>query len=638
LPYTGATEFVGREADLQKLHDRLQESNLLAITAIQGMGGIGKTELALQYAYSALAQDQYPGGVCWLRSREDISTQIVGFARVHLDLSLPTELDLSQQVAYCWSHWREGKALLIWDDVTDYAEVQPYLPPRGDRFQILLTTRVDLGASVRQLRLEVLREEAALDLLRAIVTQGGEVEDLRFLEEIGGLERQLCQWVGYLPLGLELVGRYLARRKEVSIATLLQRLQEKRLEARALLQAEPGMTASLGVAAAFELSWQELKPSAKELAAWLSLFALAPIAWTLVQACLPEWDEEDLEDVRDEELLGLHLLQPSEAGIYQLHQLLREFFAAKRQQMPAEAAMQQTLCRVMVAEAEQIPQTPTLDLIAQFTPLIPHLEEVATALTDCLTDDDLITPYTRIAWFYEGQAAYAQAQPWLEQCRATAETRLGKTHPAVATSLNNLALLYQSTGRYSDAEPLLVRSLQINEQQLGADHPDTAQSLNNLAELYVTTGRYSDAEPLLVRSLQINEQQLGADHPDTAQSLNILAGLYKATGRYSDAEPLLVRSLQIREQQLGANHPDTALSLNNLALLYDSTGRYSDAEPLYLRAVVIFHNRLGETHPTFQTVWGNFIAFLRQAIQAGQTAQLSEHPMTQDVLEQLRRS
>ena len=117
-----------------------------------------------------------------------------------------------------------------------------------------------------------------------------------------------------------------------------------------------------------------------------------------------------------------------------------------------------------------------------------------------------------------------------------------------------------------------------------------------------------------------------------------MAALYDSTGRYSDAEPLYVRSLQIRDQQLGADHPDTASSLNNLAMLYDSTGRYSEAEPLYLRALAILFDRLGETHPNTQTVWGNFIEFLRQVIQAGQTAQLSEHPMTQDVLEQLRRS
>ncbi|HEY9641635.1 MAG TPA: tetratricopeptide repeat protein [Coleofasciculaceae cyanobacterium] len=92
----------------------------------------------------------------------------------------------------------------------------------------------------------------------------------------------------------------------------------------------------------------------------------------------------------------------------------------------------------------------------------------------------------------------------------------------------------------------------------------------------------------------------------------------------------------MRERQLGADHPDTARSLNNLAALYESTGRYSEAEPLYLRAVVIFRDRLGETHPNTQTVWQNFVGCLQQAIESGQTAQLSAHPVTQGLLEQLR--
>jgi hypothetical protein len=797
LPHTIATQFVGREDELNSLRARLQDSDRLAISAIQGMGGIGKTELALQYAYASLKQDHYPGGICWLRSREDVGIQIVGFARIHLDLSLPIDLDLRQQVAYCWSHWRDGTALLIWDDVIDYEAIESYLPPGGDRFQVLLTTRLDLGTSVQQLLLEVLSEAAALALLRSIVSDG------RIDVQLADAKR-LCEWVGCLPLGLELVGRYLQRKKDLSITTLLQRLAEKRLDARALKQTEPGMTAALGVAAAFELSWQTLSESAQQLAGWLSLFALSPIPWDLVSACLPEWDAEDLEDLRDEALLGLHLLERTAPRLYQLHQLLREFFAAKRHQMAIEAEMKRSVCRVLVNAARQIPQILTLTLVAQFTPLIPHLAEVSTRLTTWLTDEDLIEPYLRIAQFYEEQAAYEQAEPWLTQSCTLAETRLGADHPDTASSLNNLAGLYRAIGRYNDAEPLYLQSLQITEQQLGADHPDTARSLNNLAELYraigrysdaeplylqslqihkqqlgtdhpdtasslnnlallyQATGRYSDAEPLLVRSLQIHEQQLGADHPttatslnnlaglyratgrhceakpllvqslqireiqlgachpDTASSLNNLAGLYRAIGRYSDAEPLLVRSLQIHEQQLGADHPTTALSLNNLALLYHATKRYSDAEPLlvrslqiteqqlganhpttanslhslallyqatghysdaesllvrslqiteqqlgadhpdtatslnnlaelyraaeryseaeplYLRAVEILFDRLGETHPTFQTVWGNFIRFLKGAIKAGQPAQLSDHPTTQSVLDQLR--
>ena len=206
----------------------------------------------------------------------------------------------------------------------------------------------------------------------------------------------------------------------------------------------------------------------------------------------------------------------------------------------------------------------------------------------------------------------------------------------LATSLDGLAELYYLQGRYGEAEPLYLRALQISEQQLGADHPDTASRLNNLAGLYESQGRYGEAEPLYQRSLQIYEQQLGADHPNTAQSLNNLAALYKSQGRYGEAKPLFQRSLQIREQQLGVDHPHTASSLNNLAGLYYSQGRYGEAEPLYLRALAILLNRLGDDHPKTQTVWNNFITFLEQVMQSGQTAQLSQHPLTQDLLRQMQ--
>jgi tetratricopeptide (TPR) repeat protein len=77
-------------------------------------------------------------------------------------------------------------------------------------------------------------------------------------------------------------------------------------------------------------------------------------------------------------------------------------------------------------------------------------------------------------------------------------------------------------------------------------------------------------------------------------------------------------------------------SLNNLALLYQSQGRYGEAEPFYLRALAILFNSLGADHPNTQIVWQNFCLFLQQVIEAGQTAQLSDHPVTQDLLRQMR--
>jgi tetratricopeptide (TPR) repeat protein len=443
----------------------VQLGTTTAISAISGMGGIGKTELALQYAYKHLELRTDPGGICWLRAREDLGIQIVSFAQTRLGLSPPEDLELAERVAWCWQHWRTGAVLVVLDDVQDYQKIKPFLPPAKSRFRIVLTTRLKLGSPVQNLEIEVLTLAASLDLLRSLVSDG------RIDQQINAAN-QICDWLGYLPLGLELVGRYLARKPDTSLTTLWRRLQDKRLEAKALKDAEPGMTASLGVTAAFELTWETLSESAQQLAALLSLFALAEIPWTLVEPCLPDWDTEDLEDLRDHELLGWHLLQRTKAETYQLHQLLREFFAAKRTKMPADQDLKQVFCQMMVALADQMPISPTQPQIEQLAPTIPHFKETATTLHLWLTDADVIKPSTRIAQFYQGQAAYKEALPWYQYCLQFTETRLGVDHPDVATSLNNLAGLYQLQGRYSEAEPLYGRSLAIREQQLGADGCD----------------------------------------------------------------------------------------------------------------------------------------------------------------------
>jgi hypothetical protein len=97
-----------------------------------------------------------------------------------------------------------------------------------------------------------------------------------------------------------------------------------------------------------------------------------------------------------------------------------------------------------------------------------------------------------------------------------------------------------------------------------------------------------------------------------------------------------LNSLDIHRSQLGPDHPDTATSLNNLAGLYDSQGRYSEAEPLYLQTLEIWMHTLGENHPNTQTGQGNFWSFLQQVIEAGRTAELSDHPVTQAMLTQLQ--
>ncbi|QSJ14726.1 tetratricopeptide repeat protein [Nostoc sp. UHCC 0702] len=270
-----------------------------------------------------------------------------------------------------------------------------------------------------------------------------------------------------------------------------------------------------GVAAAFELNWQSLEPEAQKLACLLSLFALAPIPWSLVESAASYSDWEFDLKANCTILVERYLLQELAEDTYQIHDLIRELLQQKLEDLAEADELKRGYCQAMVGIAQDIPQTPTLIEIAQVTLAIPHLAGTATVYQDWLSDDDLIWPFVGLARFYQGQGAYEQALPWYEQSLSAARKRFGDEHPDVAASLNNLAALYRSQGRYSEAEALYIDALSMTKRLLGDEHPSVATSLNNLALLYDSQGRYSEAEALYIEALKIAEKQLGVNHPNT---------------------------------------------------------------------------------------------------------------------------
>ncbi|MBN3941654.1 MAG: tetratricopeptide repeat protein [Nostoc sp.] len=581
-------KFVGREAELQNLHQQLQTSRQVAIVAVAGMGGVGKTELATQYAKQHL--QKYQGGVCWLSVQGiDVGIQILRFAEVKFKLIAPDDWESADRLRYCWQNWQQGEVLLVFDNVTDYkTQVQPYLPPELPKFKALLTTRLGFDRTLPQLRLGVLKPLAAMKLLKLPV-------DRERLKSEPWVAREICKFLGYLPLALELVGRYLDTMPDLSLEKLLKRLKKKRLEHEAVAKANPLMRYEYGVAEAIALSWEQLDEKAQGLGCWLSLYALADILFSV------EWikddDEQEFWEKAIADLRKLHLIQWQSKGIYRLHPLIRLFFQMKLDKSSNADEVKTAFVAQMVEVAKQIPQQPNREDILNLTPHIPHLAEVATHLSQYLSDEDLIRPFTRLGWFYQGQELYQQAEPWLRQGVKIAEDRLGLEHLDVATSLNNLAALHKSTGRYSKAEPLYKQALELTKRLLGDDHPIVATSLNNLAELYRYTARYSEAEPLYLQALELRQRLLGDNHLDLTNSLNNLALLYGSTKRYSEAELLFQQALKLKKHLLGDNHPDVAINLNNLAALYKSTGRYSEAEPLFQQALALKKRLLGDNHP-----------------------------------------
>jgi len=592
LPSGGALNFVGRNHELATLHDQLQQNDRLAISSIHGMGGVGKTELALQYGLKYLQLESYTGGVCWLRSGVNVGIQIVEFARRQLSLEPPEELELVGQVGYCWRHWRDGEVLTIFDDVQaqDYKDIQPYFPPVESRFKMLLTTRSRLGASVRELELQVLEKDAALEMLRALVGRD------RIQAQVAEAE-VLCEWLGYLPLGLELVGRYLTRKKDLSLAEMWKRLEKKRLEQVALQKTEWGMTAQRGVAAAFDLSWQELEQQARQLAGLLGLFAAAPISWQLVQDCLPEWDEETLENVRDMQFLDLNLVRYVEEGTYQLHPLIREFFRSKLNFIEGIDDLGKAFTSQMLVLAERISQKHTLNESLSIKTAIPHLEQVVTECISYLNDKNLLEVFERIGWFYEGQNIYKSAEYWYKSCCQTVEKRLTKSHPDYAMSLNNLAEFYRSQGDYIQSEPLHQLSLNIAREALSPNHPDLAIHLNNLGLLYKQKGEYGKAELLYQEALEIDRESIPQNQRNLCIRLNNLALLNCDLKRFDEAETQLLESLEISRQLFSSPHPSIALRLSNLAKVYTEKNQYGQAEQLYKEALEMSEETLSRKHP-----------------------------------------
>ncbi len=648
LTRSSVVEFVGREQDIEKLDELFQQQNNLPAVTIIGMGGVGKTALADRYGQRHLeGLGDGAGGVCWIDVRNgDVGLQIVSFARSLLNLKPPEDFDLPNQLRYCWQNWPSGDVLIAFDDVTDYKqEVKPYLPPKSSGFKVLITSREQLGRGLAYLPLDELKAEAALRLLEVLIEDGD-----RFQQELDVAE-QICEWLGYLPLGLELVGCYLYNRRDLSLKAMLSLLEEKRLRHIAVQKPDPTMTAQLGVAAAFELSWERLYENAQKLGCMLSLFALADIPWWLVKGAyhylLTSEDEEiDLELLEEAraDLLNCHLLKSTSDTACRLHPLIREFLRGKREESIQVNELKKAFVNAMGTVADQIPDSPTYQKIQIAAPAIPHVAEIVKdkELRDLLNDKYLTVPFVGLGRFYKGQGLYDQALPWFEQCLSVTRSHFGSEHSQVATSVNNLAWVYRALGRYSEAEPLLVEALELDKRLLGEQNVCVSISLINLASLCQLQGRYDDAETMFLQALELSkywreedktllitclnhlvELYFELDEYAKAESvlmraieesqdfsnvnhlpnlLNYLARIYKHQQRDAEAEKFYKLALEITKQLVGKNHPDVATHLNNLALFYLEKGCHNEAEFLLIEALELRQKFLVEDHIDLATV------------------------------------
>jgi tetratricopeptide (TPR) repeat protein/transcriptional regulator with XRE-family HTH domain len=643
VPYRRNPFFTGREDILEHLHTLLHSDKAVALTqvqAISGLGGIGKTQTVIEYAYRHRGEYR---AVLWCRAetRGALIADFVSFAGL-LDLREKEEQD-QRLVIQAVKHWLQIHMgwLLILDNIEELILLADFLPAEGAG-HVLLTTRTQVtGSFARRIDLEQMKpQEGTLFLLRRAKLIGPDAR----LEEASPADRAtamaIAQLLDGLPLALDQAGAYI----EETGCSLFDYLERYRARQIALLNRRGKLVADHpdSVGTTFSLSFERVEqaqPTAADLLRLCAFLDPDAIPEEMVAGGMPELDfllqpvalDEVLAALRQFSLLRRH----PETRTFTIHRLvqavLKERMDEPEQRHWAECTVQAVnrvfpngddatwpLCQRYLSHAEAcvalidqwgmrseaagrlLLQTGTyLWNRAQYSQAETLLRKALDIRTQLLgsVHPDTAECLNNLAMLYWNQGRYAEAEPLFLRALTIWEQQLGAEHRYISICLNNLALLYFEQGRYSKAEPLYRRALAIREQQSGPEHPDTAHSLNGLGLLYLDQGRYAEAEPLFQRALTIREQQLGAEHRFTAESLYNLARTYRNQRKYRKAEALFLRALAIRAEKLGPEHPATAQILNNLGLVYVEQGRYKEAEPILRRALAVREEKLGPEHP-----------------------------------------
>jgi len=637
VPYPHNPLFTGREELLTQLASTLNKGQPTALSqpqAISGLGGIGKTQLALEYAYRSRGDYQ---AVLWTQAdtRENLTSSYLTIATL---LNLPEKGEQeSTRVIVAVKNWlqRSTDWLLILDNADELALARDFLPPSFGG-HVLLTTRAQaMGRFARCLEVDILSTElAALFLLRRAGLLPVEATLEQASEHDRSVARAICEEVGGLPLALDQAGAYIEE-TGCSLAEYQRLYQHRRADLLAERRGQLVDDHPLPVATTWSLSFAQVEQKNPAAADLLRLCAfLAPD--TIPEEMITQGAEhlgpqlapvgadayllnQSIEALRAYSLLrreASHETAPS-LSVHRLVQaVLKDQMDEQDRQQWSERAVRAVNAAFPEVEHRTWPQCDRL---------LPHALLCAELIAqEQMTFPEATRLLNQTGYYLDERARYTEAEPLLVRALQIREQQLGPDHPDTATSLNNLALLYENQGKYAQAELLVVRTLAIYEQQLGPEHPRTAISLTHLGYIYFNQGKYEQAEPLYLRALSIDEKALGPEHPDLATDLNNLAGLYKNQGKYEQAEPLYLRALSIREQQLGPNHPLTAQSLNNLAELYYNQGKYELAEPLYQRALSIDEGALRPLHPTTQAIRANYAYLLRTMGRDAEAAALDQ--------------
>ncbi|KAH7010456.1 hypothetical protein EDB80DRAFT_642967 [Ilyonectria destructans] len=613
--------FVGRESILHQLLHHIPPSvnpDDCQSTVIEGLGGIGKTQVAIEAAYRV--RDEHPDcSVFWVPAVNSISFEnayrdigqklkVQGIEEDKADVKALVKTALDRKM---------GSWLLIIDNADDmellFGEngLSDYLPfnPTGS---ILFTTRnhevtggLDVSADDIILLAETNRSESMEMLQRSL--KEDQTRDAVSTSS-------LLDFLTDLPLAIKQASAYMAK-TGISTAQYLEYIQSSDKHLIELLSKDFNdrgrhRSTQNPVATTWLVSFQHISrdnPLAAQYLGFMSCLSEKEIP----KSMLPPGNGE-LEIYEAIGTLKAHAFITERASneSYDIHRLvgltMRNWIAEKGELKAHIISVTQRLDEIFPH-----PEHENKSLWVQY---LPHaLQVLGIRDADNSTDEaDILSLIVNIAQCQSILGKYKESEAMHRRALNLSTGALGATHPDTLASMSNLAIVLHSQGKFEAAEGMHRRALDLHTEILGATHPNTVTSMNGLARLLDTQGKYEEAEAMQRRAFDLNMDILGTAHPNTLVSMSNLAHILGSQGKYEEAEAMYQQALDLSADLLGAMHPGTLIMMNSLAIMLHRQGKCKEADTIYRRALDLSTDALGAINPETLTMMNNLAIMLHQ--------------------------
>ena len=535
VPQARNPNFTGREEMLAELRAALASGQAAALTqvpqAIHGLGGVGKTQLAIEYAYRHRGDYSL---VWWVRA-EDPAALAGDYAGMAAALDLQQK-DVREQavIVEAVRRWLEQNTgwLLVFDNAGEPADIREYLPRSACGHVIITSRNPAWGAVARPLGVQVFERFTSVEFL---LKRTGQTD-----QEAAG---KLAEALGDLPLALEQAAAYIEATGE-SVSGYLRMFRERRAE----LLKRPSPSSDTTVATTWEMSFQQVERRSPPAAALLNLCAfLAPddIPLDVVQQA-PELPEPLAQAAADPVQFGDAIgalrrfsLVSRSGDVLSVHRLVqavtRERLAEEARRLWAAAAAR-SVNRAFPIDSGDVRTWPACSrLLAHALAAADRCEPLAVAAAETAR------LLNQAGGYLHGRAEFARARACLERALKIDEAAYGPDHPKVAAVVNNLGGVLRAIGDLAGARASFERALKIDGAAYGPDHPSVGRDVNNLGGVLHDQGDLAGARACFERALKIDEAAYGPDHPSVGRDVNNLGLVLRDQGDLAGARAYFER-------------------------------------------------------------------------------------------------